>query len=383
MKQELLVFGHHLTVVGTEKYWEEFCRHSKIDVKIYCPRYWKEGTEVIETSIHSFERVEKIGLSAPLAKKRKQNLYFFTNFLRLFYIINKSNTKFLYVVNTTNSILCFQVALIGFLCRKPVIAWASRLEPRNFFSTFGFSKGLIFTTLRWLNQKFISGVHATSEKAKEALIYERHKCPIYVAPTHGVPPQFERSFTREVKRNGSSIKIGYVGELRDFKGIDILIKSVAALYEEFGMFSLTIVGVGPELDRLKALSANLCLPVKFSGYIGHESMPEVYAGLDVVVLPSRGNYKIVEKFGRVLIEAAACGCAIMGSNVGGIPLAVGSAGSVFKDGDVDGLKTLIKQCVDSDSLFKLQQLAYVETNKRYSMEEVSNLFYMNVYKGVA
>jgi glycosyltransferase involved in cell wall biosynthesis len=67
-------------------------------------------------------------------------------------------------------------------------------------------------------------------------------------------------------------------------------------------------------------------------------MPGFYQTLDVLVLPSRRRPNWVEQFGRVLIEAMACGVAVIGSETGEIPHVIGDAGLIFPEGDVMALR---------------------------------------------
>jgi glycosyltransferase involved in cell wall biosynthesis len=73
-------------------------------------------------------------------------------------------------------------------------------------------------------------------------------------------------------------------------------------------------------------------------------MPGYYQGLDALVVPSltRGNWK--EQFGRVIVEAMACGVPVIGSSSGAIPDVIGEAGLIVPEGDVralaDGLRRL-------------------------------------------
>jgi glycosyltransferase involved in cell wall biosynthesis len=67
-------------------------------------------------------------------------------------------------------------------------------------------------------------------------------------------------------------------------------------------------------------------------------MPRVLGGFDVLVLPSRSTPSWVEQFGRVLVEAMACGVPVIGSSSGEIPHVIGDAGLVFPEGDVEALR---------------------------------------------
>ncbi len=66
-------------------------------------------------------------------------------------------------------------------------------------------------------------------------------------------------------------------------------------------------------------------------------MPALYRQIDAFVLPSltRPNWK--EQFGRVLVEAMACGVPVIGSDSGAIPDVIGDAGLIFPEGDAGAL----------------------------------------------
>ena len=55
-------------------------------------------------------------------------------------------------------------------------------------------------------------------------------------------------------------------------------------------------------------------------------------------MPSRTRPNWKEQFGRVIIEAMACGVPVIGSDSGEIPHVIGDAGLVFSEGDAGGLR---------------------------------------------
>ncbi len=58
---------------------------------------------------------------------------------------------------------------------------------------------------------------------------------------------------------------------------------------------------------------------------------------DVFVLPSLSRPNWLKQFGRVLIEAMACGVPVIGSTCGEIPNVLGEAGLIFPEGQVEAL----------------------------------------------
>ena len=97
---------------------------------------------------------------------------------------------------------------------------------------------------------------------------------------------------------------------------------------------------GPERDRLERQVRRLGLAdqVSLEGVIPSLRTPGFYRELDALVLPSRSRSNWVEQFGRVLIEAMACGVPVVGSDCGEIPNVVGDAGLIFPENDADSLR---------------------------------------------
>ena len=370
----IVVIAHHLSVPGTELYWQIFAEEKSEDVIIVKPKFWREFGIVTTNTEKTYGRITEFVFSAPFSKQRKQNLYFFLNLPRLVGVLTKYRPRYVYIMNTSNSMICLQVSFLARLLGIKAVGWASRLEPRNFYKTFGILKGVIFSSLRRLNQNSLSAIHATSDLAKQALELEGHKMPVFVAPTHGIPAHFMSTFTRS-KKASHVLKIGYVGELRKFKGVDVLLE---AMLHTSSPHSLEVVGTGPELAYLQSLARKKNINVKFSGAIPNQNMPSFYDKIDVLVLPSTGNTKIIEKFGRVLIEAAARGCAVVGSDVGGIPMAIGPNGITFTDRDYLELAKILNELSDSETLACRQKMCFDFAVKRYSMSSVVHEFIENV-----
>src|SRR5690606_2150032 len=107
---------------------------------------------------------------------------------------------------------------------------------------------------------------------------------------------------------------------------------------------LIIMGDGPERDRLEALAESLgsAERVTFAGHVPSLEMPRWLAALDILVLPTVGRKGWAEQFGRILIEAMACGVPVIGSRSGEIPRVIGEAGLLVAEGDERGLTEAIR-----------------------------------------
>ena len=133
--------------------------------------------------------------------------------------------------------------------------------------------------------------------------------------------------------------MGYAGRLVPEKGVDLLLRACAGL-GAFGGWELRILGDGPERPRLEALAAELGIQaqVAFLGRVPSTAAPAYYRQLDVLALPSLTQPNWAEQFGRVLIEAMACGVAVVGSSSGEIPWVIGDAGEICPEGDAGALR---------------------------------------------
>ncbi|MFN8522528.1 MAG: glycosyltransferase [Chloroflexota bacterium] len=178
-----------------------------------------------------------------------------------------------------------------------------------------------------------SAAIAGSSEAVSVLARKGYRGPTIVLPQFGVDPE---TFRPRGPHTSASFEIGYVGRLVPEKGVDLLLQAAATLS---GEWRLTVLGDGPERQRLVALADRLGVArrVTWQPAVASSDVPSQMAALDVFVLPSltRPNWK--EQFGRVLVEAMASGVPPVGSTCGEIPSVIGDAGLLFAEGDVAGL----------------------------------------------
>lgn len=172
----------------------------------------------------------------------------------------------------------------------------------------------------------------------------RHK----VIPQFGVDPDlFSPAATREEKRGfiiGSANR-----RIVPEKGVDMVLDAAARLP---GAWRLQVAGDGPARAALEqqAYDLGIAARVHFVGGITSDQMPSYLRDMDVLVLTSRTLPNWKEQFGRVLIEAMACGIPVIGSDSGEIPHVIGDAGLVIPEGDIDALHDALLQLMEDEGL---------------------------------
>lgn len=129
--------------------------------------------------------------------------------------------------------------------------------------------------------------------------------------------------------------IGYLGRLVEEKGLGTLLDAVGRLK---GEFTLLIGGRGPYRSRIlgKADALGGQRELRLIDPSHHE-VPQYLNCMDALVVPSRSTPHWKEQFGRVLVEAMACGVPVIGSTCGSIPWVVGDAGLLFPERDSHAL----------------------------------------------
>ncbi|MGD2158004.1 MAG: glycosyltransferase family 4 protein [Anaerolineales bacterium] len=129
------------------------------------------------------------------------------------------------------------------------------------------------------------------------------------------------------------IKLLHVGSLTAVKDQNMLLRAFSLIAPQFPDAYLHIVGGGNLRSDLENLAVSLGIgeQVVFHGAVSHERLPDYYRAADLCLFSSR-----YESQGMVVLEAAACECALVGTAVGLLPELVPGVLAV-PVGDVEAL----------------------------------------------
>ncbi len=124
-----------------------------------------------------------------------------------------------------------------------------------------------------------------------------------------------------------------VGRLQERKGQDKMIEAMPALLKQNPNTLYVIVGRGECKENLECLVERLFLQnnVQFLDEISDEEMIKCYQQCDLFILPNRTIDNDIEGFGMVLVEAQACGKAVVAGDSGGTKetMDIGNSGLVI------------------------------------------------------
>lgn len=161
-------------------------------------------------------------------------------------------------------------------------------------------------------------------------------------------------FPKKDKTTDTALQIICPARLIKRKGQDLLIKAIAQLKKQNIIYYVNLIGDGDEKGAYKLLATQLGVSgqVKFTGYVARERMREAYQAADLFVLPSYN-----EGMSNALLEAMACGLAVVVTDVGGTEELVDETnGFVFGVGDENRL-TKILENIHGDEIEALSNMS--------------------------
>ncbi len=137
----------------------------------------------------------------------------------------------------------------------------------------------------------------------------------------------------------------FVSSLWPYKNCEALLRAWAHVRPELGGRQLAIVGAGRDekyTAGLHVLASDLGIAqdVVFVGGVPLEDTAAFYQAADVLVYPS-----LAETFGLPILEAMACGCPVVTSNVSSMPEIAGGAALVADPRDPVGIGRSILEAV--------------------------------------
>jgi len=158
---------------------------------------------------------------------------------------------------------------------------------------------------------------------------------------HATIPQFGVGMAPPAPRpDRPGLAIGFVGRLVPERGADLLLRACNQL---MGHWTLAVLGTGPEQEGLEELAQRLGLAsrLRWLGGAGRAELEQLWADIDVLVVPSRATTDWVERFNPVLVEAMSRGLAAVVTDTGALPEIVADAEVVVAD--LDGLVLALQQ----------------------------------------
>jgi glycosyltransferase involved in cell wall biosynthesis len=168
------------------------------------------------------------------------------------------------------------------------------------------------------------------------------------------------------------VLLGYVGRFERPKGVDTLARAASAVMSMHARLHMLWVGHGVSEATLRDAIDRDGVATRHHWMPWLEDVLPAYNAMDLLALPSQGS----ETFGRVLVEAQACGLPVLGARNGGIPeaLAEGTTGQLVAPGDVSSWTRAIAQLAGDDALRRRFASAARAFAERFDAHKIAEEF---------
>lgn len=332
----LLCVSHPCVVAANQEFYARVEARSDWQITIVLPARWRNEFGSIEASRwHAFK-----GDLAPtrvVGAGRVPLHVYATSFSRR---IAAERPDAVYVHNEPYALATFQVAQ----------AMGKKSQtPFGFYSAQNIAKAYSWPISAWERYVHRRATFALpiSPSAEQTLRSRGYMGVAEVLPL-GVP--VDRFVRRDPGTRSGPLVLGYVGRLTPEKGVDTLLDALATLPAHTAR--ALVAGDGPAAHSLRkrAIALGLEHRVEWLGYVPHERAGGLYPSLDALVVPSRTTTHWSEQFGRVVIEAMACGVPVVASDSGALPDLVARTGGgwTFREGDPASLADRIRALADGE-----------------------------------
>jgi glycosyltransferase involved in cell wall biosynthesis len=359
----LLVVSHSCVTPINQQIYVEIRKLTGWDLTLLVPDTWKDefGNTVRATKWHGFE-VDLV--KTPVHPNG--NIIFHTYGLNLRRLLSTGRFDAIYVNHEPYGLSTAQLCWANNrYSRLPFGFYSCQNIRKNYPPPFSCLENMVYRSSRF--------AFPITEAVAAVLRSKGYTGDLTVCPLPFDPqlyrPRSEAESPPLLRRDGREVLIGYVGRIVEAKGLRTLLEALSLL--PCLRWRLAVVGAGPfesaftELVRSKGLE-NQVLSL---GFVSHEETPRYLAAFDVLVLPSETQPNWKEQFGRVIVEALACGTPVIGSDSGEIPNLVLSSGGglVFPERDAVAFAETLRAMVSDRTL----QRRCAETGRKWALSYAS------------
>ncbi|MEM4467003.1 MAG: glycosyltransferase [Nitrososphaerota archaeon] len=210
---------------------------------------------------------------------------------------------------------------IGFLtfrslARKSIVKIPAIIEDE--IPDEGITKSLIGKLISFMDRLVLASARRVAVNSKtfyNELVRRRrfkHKDePLEVPPGVNLNSIQKVKSQTDKKVSTNVIKVGYVGLLTWWQGVDLLVQAIALLKGKFSNLKLIIIGDGELRPLIEKMCKTLGIAYEITGFLPHEEALRRFAMLDVLVLPSRKMTSTECNIPIKVIEAWALGIPVI------------------------------------------------------------------------
>jgi glycosyltransferase involved in cell wall biosynthesis len=296
-----------------------------------------------------------------IRKGGKFSVYFFAS---LEYLSNFKKKNYDIIIDDINGIPFFTPLYI----KKPKVAILHHLVKDIFSKELIFPLTSIGYLAEWLIPKIYKKIDfvTVSESSKNEMMEAGIKSEKINVIHNGISRECKPNI--DIKTDYPSIL--FVGRLKEYKQIDVLIEAIKIVKKDKQDVKLFIGGTGDKESDLKNLVNKLGLndTVKFHGYVDENKKLELYQKSWIFVTPS-----IKEGWGITVIEANACGTPAISFDVPGLRDSIKNnvTGILVNKMDINNLANNILEVLNDNNLRNKLQNNAINWSREFTWDNAT------------
>jgi glycosyltransferase involved in cell wall biosynthesis len=338
MSRRILTIGHSYAVAVNRRLAQELAVRGDWEVTVAAPRRFRGDFRSYELCRESGEAYTLEAVTAHVTQP--VHLMFYGRRLREL------------LQRPWDLVHCWEEPYVA--AAAQVAAWTPASVPLV-FATFQNIAKQYPPPFRWIERRTLAradGIVAFGRTTRDVLV-TRNPAP---ARVRIIPPgvdtekfSVDAGARAQIKRSlgwtDDVPVVGFLGRFVSEKGLMWLTHVLDALSCDWRAL---FIGSGPLESELRRWSGRYRGRVEIATAVRHDDVPRWLNAMDVLCAPSMTTPRWREQFGRMLIEAFACGVPVAASSSGEMPHVVGDAGIVLPEEDVDAWRRALTDLLRND-----------------------------------
>ncbi len=377
-KIRILSIGHSYTVALNRSILREIARDENFEVTVVSPQLFKGSLRTIKAEAEPSGSALKF-YTLPAYFTQKMH-FFFYHPVKLKKILNQGY-DLAHFWEEPYILAGYQLARQARKSKVPYLfRTAQSLIKKYLFPFSYFEKKTLASTQSW-----VAGGRLVHQAMIKKGFPQNGRIITLAVDTNAFKP-----FNSEQKKMGlnqlnvQGPLLGYLGRLSEEKGLDLLMRSLIQLKHK--KWNFLIMGSGPYEEKIRdwiekeGFKDRVILKL-----LKHDEVPKFLPLCDVLLAPSQTRPFWKEQFGRMIVEAFACGVPVFGSDSGEIPFVVGDGGVILPESDETKWKELIEDFLDQPEKYqslKTQALARAPLFSAKTIAEQYKEFYRGIINSV-
>lgn len=227
-------------------------------------------------------------------------------------------------------------------------------------------------SLTWSDSLWVCGPQVIHTFRNKNFVGDAQVVPLFVNTDQFKPLNSSEKKHTRLRFGLQDIKtVGFMGRLTEEKGFRYVMKAIESLPPE-SAWQVLILGDGPlKTEILNWIEQKGWQSRVFLKLMKHEEIPQILPVMDVLLCPSQTTSFWREQFGRMIIEAFACGVPVIASDSGEIPFVVGDAGMIVPESAEEQWVDALKSTLWNESRLQEMQRKGFERASTFSIQTIA------------